>query len=185
MLQEVELGDHYLHVHCPGEADTGYFISPGAGENMEIRAGTASTTPPTQTLAPLGIAETKVRLRRLVQQAVQLRARGRLDEATTQLREALKLDPENSDLHRELGITFLLGKDWRRARVEMLEALRHDPNDADAHNGLGYALEKLGDLEAAVKEYRLATRLEPDDPTYRTHYFDVLSKLAQEKAKKK
>jgi len=98
---------------------------------------------------------------------------------------ALKLDSENADLHRELGITFLLGKDWKRARVEMLEAIRHDPTDADAYNGLGYALEKMGDLNEAVKQYRLATQLDPQDPTYRTHYFDILSKLAQEKAKKK
>jgi Flp pilus assembly protein TadD len=67
----------------------------------------------------------------------------------------------------------------------MLEAIRHDPTDADAYNGLGYALEKMGDLDAAVKQYRMATRLDPQDPTYRTHYFDILSKLAQERAKKK
>ena len=114
-----------------------------------------------------------------------MRARGRLEEAVERLRAALKLDAENSDLHRELGITFLLGKDWKRARVEMLEAIRHDPTDADAYNGLGYALEKMGDLGGAVKQYRMATRLDPQDPTYRTHYFDILSKLAQEGAKKK
>jgi Flp pilus assembly protein TadD len=124
-------------------------------------------------------------LRQLVQQAVQLRARGRLEEAVERLRAALKLDAENSDLHRELGITFLLGKDWKRARVEMLEAIRHDPTDADAYNGLGYALEKMGDLDEAVKQYRMATQLDPADPTYRTHYFDILSKLAQQRAKKK
>jgi len=133
----------------------------------------------------LSLAEVEIQLRQLVQQAAQLRARGRLDEAVERLRAALKLDAENSDLHRELGITFLLGKDWKRARVEMLEAIRHDPTDADAYNGLGYALEKMGDLEAAVKQYRMATHLDPADPTYRTHYFDILSRLAQESAKKK
>jgi superkiller protein 3 len=114
-----------------------------------------------------------------------LRGRGRLDEAVGHLRAALKLDAENSDLHRELGITFLLGKDWKRARVEMLEAIRLDPTDADAYNGLGYALEKIGDLNEAVRQYRMATRLDPSDATYRTHYFDILSKLAQENTKKK
>ena len=89
----------------------------------------------------------------------------------------MKLDPENSDLHREMGITFLLAKEWKRARVEMIEAIRHDQTDADAHNGLGYALEKLGDIDGALKEYRTATNLEPDDPTYRTHYFDALVKI--------
>jgi Flp pilus assembly protein TadD len=95
------------------------------------------------------------------------------------------LDPENSDLHRELGITFLLAKEWKRARVEMIEAIRQDQTDADAHNGLGYALEKLGDIDGAVKEYRTAMNLEPDDPTYRTHYYDALVKIQTRQETKK
>ena len=102
------------------------------------------------------------------------------------LRDAAKLDPENSDLHCELGITFLLGKDWKRARVEMLEAVRHEPTNADAHNGLGYALEKLGKLDDALKEYRTASKLDPEDSSYRQHYVDALGKLyAQQAGKKK
>jgi len=144
--------------------------------------GPAAPESATTSLAP---AEVKVRLRRHIQEAVQLRARGRIEEAIQHLRSAYALDPENSDLHREMGITFLLAKEWKRARVEMLEAVRYDPTDADAHNGLGYALEKLGDLEGALKEYRTATRLEPDDPIYRRHYFDALGKLAAKQAEKK
>jgi Flp pilus assembly protein TadD len=116
---------------------------------------------------------------------VQLRSHGRLEEAVRELREATKLDPENSDLHRELGITFLLDKDWKRARVEMLEAIRHDPTDADAHNGLGYALEKLGEFAPALQEYRTATHLEPDDPSYRQHYFEAMARLSAQKAGRK
>jgi tetratricopeptide (TPR) repeat protein len=182
-VKEVEPGDHYLHVHCPGREESAYFISLRAGENLALEATSGAAS---QQLArpSLGVAETRAQLQQLVLEAVQLRAKGRLEEAVEKIRRALKLDPENADLHRELGITFLLSKDWKRARIEMIEAIRHDPTDADAHNGLGYALEKLGDLDAALKEYRVATRLEPDDPTYRTHYFDALSKIAQQKAKK-
>jgi hypothetical protein len=185
VVPDVEPGDHYLHLRCPSEEDIAFFISPRPGENVTLDGTKAEEASTPQAKPALSPAEAKVELRQLVQQAVQLRARGRLEEAVVQLREALKLDPENSDLHRELGITFLLGKDWKRARVEMLEAIRHDPTDADAYNGLGYALEKMGDLDAAVKQYRMATHLDPADPTYRTHYFDLLSKLSQEKAKKK
>jgi hypothetical protein len=184
-LPEVEPGDHYLHLRCSSEEEKTFFISPRSGENVALDGKKAEEASNPNTNPALSPAEVKIQLRQLVQQAVQLRAQGRLDEAVEQLRAALKLDAENSDLHRELGITFLLGKDWKRARVEMLEAIRHDPTDADAYNGLGYALEKMDDLEAAVKQYRMATQLDPADPTYRTHYFDILSKLAQEKAKKK
>jgi len=185
VLQEVEPGDHYLHLRCPSEEEKAFFISPRSGENVALDGKKAEEASNPNANPALSLAEVKIQLRQLVQQAVQLRARGRLDEAVEHLRAALKLDAENSDLHRELGITFLLGKDWKRARVEMLEAIRHDPTDADAYNGLGYALEKMGDLDAAVKQYRMATQLDPADPTYRTHYFDILSRLAQDRAKKK
>jgi len=184
-VPEVEPGDHYLHLRCPGEEEKVFFISLLLGENVALDESKAETAATPQNDAGPGLAEVRSQLSQLVQQAVQLRARGRLDEAVERLRETVKLDPGNSDLHRELGITFLLGKDWKRARVEMLEAIRLDPTDADAYNGLGYALEKMGDLNEAIKQYRMATRLDPSDPTYRTHYFDLLSKLAQEKAKKK
>jgi Flp pilus assembly protein TadD len=176
IIADVDPGDHYIHVRCPGKPEAAYFISPKATE--ETRIGPIQDAPSSSAgSTPAALAEDKIQLRRLVQQAVQLRAQARLDEAVAALRQAIKLDPENSDLHRELGITFLLAKEWKRARVEMIEAIRHDRTDADAHNGLGYALEKLGDIDGAVKEYRTATNLEPDDPTYRTHYFDALVKI--------
>ncbi len=185
VLPEVEPGDHYLHLRCPSEGEKAFFISPHSGEHVALDGNKAEEASNPDADAALNLAEVKLQLRQLVQQAVQLRAQGKLVEAVERLRAALKLDAGNSDLHRELGITFLLDRDWKRARVEMLEAIRHDPTDADAYNGLGYALEKMGDLDEAVKQYRMATHLDPADPTYRTHYFDILSKLAQDRAKKK
>ncbi len=190
VLQEIEPGDHYIHVRCPDQQqETAYFVSPHVGESLEIRHEAGGPQGLRPAAAPAGstleAAEAKIKLRELVKEAVQLRAAARLEEAVQHLRDATKMDAENSDLHRELGITFLLAKDWKRARVEMLEAIHHDPSDADAHNGLGYSLEKLGELEAALKEYRTATHLEPDDPSYRQHYLEALAKLAGQQAEKK
>jgi tetratricopeptide (TPR) repeat protein len=184
VLRDVDPTDHYIHVLCSGQHELAYFVSPHAGETAEIRvspdAGSGTTGE-----AAVDVAQSKIELRQLVQQAVQLRAAGLFDEAVAKLHEATQRDPENSDLHRELGITFLLAKEWKRARVEMLEAIKHDPDDADAHNGLGYALEKLGELEPALQEYRTATHLEPDDPSYRQHYIEALAKLSAQKGEKK
>jgi tetratricopeptide (TPR) repeat protein len=184
IVADVDPGDHYIHIRCPDKPEAAFFISPKATE--EARIGPIQDAPSSPERSdPIVLAEDKIQLRQLVQQAVQLRGQARLDEAVAALREAMKLDPENSDLHREMGITFLLSKEWKRARVEMIEAIRHDQTDADAHNGLGYALEKLGDIEGAVKEYRTATHLEPDDPSYRTHYFDAMVKLQSRQEAKK
>jgi len=189
VIPNVDASDHYVHVRCPDDPqETGYFISPRAGQKLEIRHGTSSPSDSEHTQstadAALDAAEAKIKLRELVKDAVQLRGKGQFDEAVQELREATKMDPGNSDLHRELGITFLMDKDWKRARAEMIEALRHDPTDADAHNGLGYALEKLGEVEPALKEYRRATQLEPDDPSYRQHYLEALSRSAVQKTEK-
>ena len=180
VLREVDPTDHYIHVRCPGQPEGAYFVSPRANQNLQLRATPGGVAPgATQASGPKEEpAEAKIRLRELVKQAVQLRGQARLDEAVQQLREAAGMDPENSDLHRELGITFLLAKEWKRARVEMLEAIRHDPTDADAHNGLGYALEKMGEVQPALDQYRVATHLDPDDPSYREHYLEALAREA-------
>ena len=179
-LKEIEPGDHYVHVRCPNEEGTAHFISVDAGDNVEIRHKESAPTSTSPDL--LAAAQARVELRQYLQEAIRLRARGNVEEAVRNIREALRLDPENSDLHREMGITFLLAKEWKRARVEMLEAVRHKPDDADAYNGLGYALEKLGDLQGAIEAYRTATKLEPADSGYRQHYFGALAKLSAQQA---
>lgn len=185
LVERVDPGDHYLHVQCPGHPDVSYFISPVTGQKMQLNAHSASETSPAAQLSPLAAAAARRELRRIVSQAVQLRASGQFKEAVELLRKATKLDPRNGDLHRELGITFLMFHDWERARVEMLEAIRREPDNVDAHSGLAYALEKLGDLDEALNQYRLCTRLDPHDTTYRDHYVEVLGLLYAQKAQKK
>lgn len=186
VLSDVEPGDHYIHVQCEGEPETSYMVSPTNGQKVEISPDSSLQKEAASAGASPDFRGIPIELRDDIHQAIQLRARGRIEDAVQHLRDASKLDPENSDLHCELGITFLMGKDWKRARVEMLEAVRHDPTNADAHNGLGYALEKLGRLDDALKEYRTASKLDPEDPSYRQHYIDALGKVyAQQSEKKK
>jgi tetratricopeptide (TPR) repeat protein len=180
LLAEVDPGDHYVHLNCPGEVEQVFFISPKPGEELSLRPSTAGS-PPSQ----LQAAQSHLELQKLVEKAIQLRTAGQFTEAIDHLHHAALLDAQNSDLHRELGITFLMMKDWKRARVEYLEATRLDPGEADAHNGLGYALEKLGEIEQARDEFRVAMRIDPSDPTYREHYLEAQVGLAEEKAKRK
>jgi Flp pilus assembly protein TadD len=180
-IGSVEPGDHYLHVVCPQGKKASLLVSPSGGETLRVQIENKPAADGTVT----EVGELKVRLRQHIQDAVRLRARGRIEEAAEHLRNARRLDPENSDLHRELGITFLLGKEWKRARIEMLEAIRNEPGDAEAFNGLGYALEKLGQLQAAIGAYQTASKLDPSDSSYRRHYFNALARLSAQQAEKK
>lgn len=184
LIENVEPGDHYLHLKCPDEEGKAYFISPQAEQKLEVRHDlkqSGAAEPP----AAANVAEIKLQLRQHIREAIELRSRGHIEGAIEHLRSAYRLDPENSDLHREMGITFLAAKEWKRARVEMLEAIRHDPTDAEAHNGLGYALEKLGNLQDAMEEYHTASKLEPTDLTYRRRYIGALAKISEQQALKK
>jgi tetratricopeptide (TPR) repeat protein len=183
-IESLEPGDHYVHVRCGTEQEKSYFISPSPGATAGIKHFSAAPqeSPP---VSGLQMAQTKIQLRKLLQEAARLRARGRIEEAITHLRDAYRLDPDNSDLHREMGMTFLLAKEWERARVEMLETIHHEPDDAEAHNGLGYALEKMGEIAGALAEYRTASHLDPTDSSYRRRYIDALAKLSALQATKK
>ncbi len=184
-IQAVEPGDHYLHVRCPAKREISRFMAPRPGEKLQIAIKPILAGSPSADVSPLEVAESEMRLRRMVRQAVQLRAAGQFQEAVKLLREATVLDPKNADLHRELGITFLLNHDWERARVEMLEAIHQDPESAEAHSGLGYAYEKLGNLAEALKQYHICTQLDPDDASYQQHYIEVLGNLYEQKAQHK
>ena len=185
LVKNVDPGDHYVHVQCPNHRDTSYFISPAAGHQVEVDARGAAANSSMSDSASTNPAASEMELRNMVSEADQLRSNGKLKEAVELLRKATMLDPRNGDLHRELGITFLMFHDWEGARIEMLEAVHREPENVDAHNGLAYALEKLGDLEGALKEYQVCTKMDPHDTSYRDHCVQVLGQLYAEKSQKK
>lgn len=185
MVKDVDPGDHYVHVQCPNQRETSSFISPAAGQHMEVDARGAATNSQLADSASINPAASEMELRHIVSEADQLRSSGQFKEAVELLRKAATLDPRNGDLHRELGITFLMFHDWESARIEMLEAVRREPENVDAHSGLAYALEKLGDLDEALKQYKVCTQLDPHDTSYRDHYVQVLGQLYAEKAEKR
>ena len=147
---------------------------------MEIKAQTTGAD-----TSPLALAGRSLEVRSLFREAADFRSNGQFPEAISTLRRAIKVDPENPNLHHELGMTFLMIRDWERARVELLEAIRHDPNSADLHNGLGYALEKLGEISPALDQFRMATRLDSTDTSYRDQYFEALGLLAAQQSQNK
>ena len=155
---------------------------PPAGPPLELGRAPAAPTGPTIVNSGIAMVDAP---REQFNTALQAFQSGQFKEAVELLRKAMMLDPRNGDLHRELGITFLMFHDWERARVEMLEAVHREPDNVDAHSGLAYALQKTGDLDGALKEYRLCRKMDPNDTSYQDHYVEVLGQLYSEKSQKK
>jgi tetratricopeptide (TPR) repeat protein len=90
-------------------------------------------------------------------------------DAEAEFRAALRLDPENADLHVGLGATLGNEGDWGGEIAEEREALRLNPDNELAHLDLGEALGKSGDLEGEIAAYREASRLDPNSED--AHFF--------------
>jgi tetratricopeptide (TPR) repeat protein len=76
-------------------------------------------------------------------------------------RHAFRLNPNNDNVHVNLGLALDNKGDLEAAIREYREALRLNPNNDIAHYNLGLALDDKGDLEGAIGEYREALRLNP------------------------
>jgi len=77
-------------------------------------------------------------------------------------RQAFHLNPNNDNVHVNLGLALDNKGDLEAAIREYREALRLNPNNDIAHYNLGLALDDKGDLEAAIGEYHEALRLNPN-----------------------
>ena len=96
---------------------------------------------------------------------------------------ALRLDPDSSFAHNNLGLALTeLGKTDLAAR-HYQEAVRLDPANAGARNNLGIALNHQGRREEAILQYREALKIDPLDSE--VHYnlaYDLLEHSKPEEA---
>lgn len=83
----------------------------------------------------------------------------RLRESAAQLREALKLEPQNSDAHYELARVLFRLKQWTEAAQQAEAALRTGKPDRRVHFLLSRIYTALGDQEAAALHAQRAALL--------------------------
>lgn len=93
-----------------------------------------------------------------------LRTAGRLAEAESAYREALRLDPALDAAHNNLGILLALKGQPDQAADEFRAALRLAPRDATVHLNLGTLLARSGRLDEAIAHFEEALRLQPGQP---------------------
>jgi tetratricopeptide (TPR) repeat protein len=92
-----------------------------------------------------------------------LDAKGQLDEAIAEYREAIRLRPEYPLAHYNLGNALRDQGKHTEAEAEYREAIRLRPEDPDAHMNLGCALRDQGRFAEARKTISRCLELLPRD----------------------
>ena len=104
---------------------------------------------------------------------------GKSEEAESELREALALDPKATDTRITLAGTLLATGRIDEAERELREALRLDPRNVLARTNLGLVLINRGKTEEAETEFQEVIRLDPENAPARSTLGLVLMKLGK------
>jgi tetratricopeptide (TPR) repeat protein len=97
----------------------------------------------------------------LNRRAVALLRQGQLEQAKIHLQKALELQPNNAEIHTNLGNVFIYQQRYDEAIAEYQKALRIRPDLFAAQYILAIALHDKGKLHEAEDHYRQALRLDP------------------------
>jgi tetratricopeptide (TPR) repeat protein len=105
-----------------------------------------------------------------------LAIKGRAPEAFRVFKDSLRIDPDFTDGHVNLGRALCQAGRGQEAIREEEYALQLDPTSAEAHYVYGVALQQLRDLPEAIVQYEQALRIDPD---YAEAHNDLGTALAQ------
>src|SRR5215207_2754738 len=106
---------------------------------------------PTNTHAVNSSPEAKAEAKRLYKEGVKYGLAGLFPQAVEILQRAVKLDPENADVHFALGHAFFDLKQYRNAIDSLKAAVQLNPKDAEARDRLGLARAMLWEQDSAKR----------------------------------
>jgi tetratricopeptide (TPR) repeat protein len=89
---------------------------------------------------------------------------GNTNRAADNLRDALKLDPDNQAAHQKLTQILTQEKRYADLAEEYQRAIARKPKAADLHLGLARALKFAGKIDEAGIHFIEASNLDPNDP---------------------
>ena len=94
--------------------------------------------------------------------AAVLKQMDKINESLIACQKAIKLEPQDTEVHNNLGATLQeLGR-FEEAEQSLKQAIKLKPDFAKAHNNLGNTLKELGRLEEAETSYKKGIKLKPD-----------------------
>jgi len=88
--------------------------------------------------------------------------KGRTAEAMDQYEQALRINPDDADVHNNLASALIMTGRPSEAIDHCKEALRIDPSSSEAHNNLGNALAQTGRPSEAIDHYKQTLRMSPN-----------------------
>ena len=91
-----------------------------------------------------------------------------LDEAVTQLSEAVRLRPDLPEAHRKLAVALAEQGKLAEALPHFAEVVRLQPDDAEGHFNYGFALLNNHQPALAADQFAAEAKLAPNDP--KAHY---------------
>ncbi|MDE3180752.1 MAG: tetratricopeptide repeat protein [Acidobacteriota bacterium] len=89
---------------------------------------------------------------------------GSIDKAIASYKEALSIDPDNSDVRRQYADALMRNGKLDVARAQFLEVVKMNPQDGLTHLRLAQLDQAEGQFGTAAKELAQARTLLPDDP---------------------
>ena len=101
------------------------------------------------------------------------------DEAATQYRIALRLNPATEQSHYRWGQVFVAESKLNEAASQMKLAVHDDPRDGEIHSYYGYVLEVSGRKDEARAEYEKAIQLSPKSGKVHYNYAMFLATNGQ------
>lgn len=91
-----------------------------------------------------------------------LRLQGRHDEALTEARRAVQLNPDSARAHTFAGLSLAMRGHPAEAAEHFRRVVAINPSDSDAHVNLGNTLAEQGRVDEAMEHFRRAVELNPD-----------------------
>lgn len=98
----------------------------------------------------------------IVEKKIREQGAATLDRLMDKFQAQLRDDPENPALLSNLGMIYIMKKDYQNALTLLQKAVTLDPRIPQAHNNLGVVLLELGRVAEARKAFETALKLKPD-----------------------
>lgn len=105
--------------------------------------------------------------------------KGRIEQAISELKRAVALDPRSVEAHDNLGLAYLKKGNYRAAIEQFQAEARLEKNSALAYSRLGDAYFFQRDLRRAAQALEKAKAIEPDTPQVHFNLGVVYTQLLQ------